>query len=131
MELENRIVVITGAGSGIGRAMAERFARERPRGIVVADRNAEAAEVAATVGGLSVTADLSTEKGVREVVEHTEAELGPIDVFCSNADISPPVGDVDVPDEGWLAHWNIHVMAHVWAAGPYCPPWSGAVRATC
>ncbi|GHA78276.1 MULTISPECIES: SDR family oxidoreductase [Streptomyces] len=122
MELENRTIVVTGGGSGIGRAMVERFAKEQPRGLVVVDRDGEAAAAAAEqVGGLAITADLTSEAEVKRVIAEAEDRFGPIDVFVSNAGIVPPLGGFEVPDEGWLQHWNIHVMAHVWAARALVP----------
>jgi NAD(P)-dependent dehydrogenase (short-subunit alcohol dehydrogenase family) len=122
VELSDRVIVITGGGSGIGRAMAERFAAERPRGIVVVDQNGDSARTAADqVGALPVTADLTRESEVLRVITETEKHFGPVDVFCSNAGIVQPVGGLDVPDEGWLKHWNLHVMSHVWAARALVP----------
>jgi NAD(P)-dependent dehydrogenase (short-subunit alcohol dehydrogenase family) len=122
MELENQTIVVTGGGGGIGRAMVERFAKERPRGIAVVDQNGEAAIASAErVGGLAIVADLTRESEVRRAISEAEAEFGPVDLFCSNAGFVPPVGGFDVPDEGWLRHWNVHVMAHVWAARALVP----------
>ena len=122
MELENQTIVVTGGGSGIGRAMVERFALEHPHGIAVVDRNGAAADaVAARVGGLAVPADLASEAEVVRVIGTVEARFGPIDLFCSNAGIARPVGGLDVPDEDWYRHWNIHVMAHLWAARALVP----------
>jgi NAD(P)-dependent dehydrogenase (short-subunit alcohol dehydrogenase family) len=122
MDLGGRTIVVTGGGSGIGRAMVERFAEESPRGIAVVDQNGAAARsVADQVGGLPITADLSSEAEVQRVIAETRARYGDIDLFCSNAGIAPPVGGVEVPDEGWQKHWNIHVMAHVWAARALAP----------
>ena len=122
VELQDRIIVVTGGGSGIGRAMVERFARNNPRGIAVVDRHGEAARtVADTVDGLAITADLSRESEVLRVITQTQAQYGPIDLFCSNAGVGPPLGGVEVPDDGWQTHWNIHVMAHVWAARALVP----------
>lgn len=122
MELTDRVIVITGGGSGIGRAMAERFAVEHPRGIAVVDQDGGSArESADRVGGLAVTADLTRESEVRRVVDETEARFGPVDVYCSNAGIVQPVGGLDVTDEAWSKHWNLHVMSHVWAARALVP----------
>ncbi|MFB7600528.1 SDR family oxidoreductase [Streptomyces sp. NPDC056160] len=122
MELEIRIIVVTGGGSGIGRPLVERFAQESPRGIVVVDRDADAAEAAVRqVGGLAVTADLTREAEVERVIAEADAHFGPVDVFCSNAGIVPPVGGFDAPDEGWQQHWNIQVMAHMCAARALVP----------
>jgi NAD(P)-dependent dehydrogenase (short-subunit alcohol dehydrogenase family) len=77
--------------------------------------------VADKVGGLALTADLSRESEVLRVIAQTEAHYGPIGLFCSNAGVGPPTGGVEVPDDGWQTHWNIHVMAHVWAARALAP----------
>jgi NAD(P)-dependent dehydrogenase (short-subunit alcohol dehydrogenase family) len=122
VELGDRIIVVTGGGSGIGRAMVERFAKDNPGGIAVVDRDGEAARmVADKVNGLAITADLSGESEVLRVIAQTEAQYGQIDLFCSNAGVGRPSGGVEVPDDGWQTHWNIHVMAHVWAARALAP----------
>jgi NAD(P)-dependent dehydrogenase (short-subunit alcohol dehydrogenase family) len=122
VELQDRIIVVTGGGSGIGRAMVERFAKDNPGGISVVDRDGEAArKVADAVNGLAITADLSRESEVLRVIAQTEAKYGPINLFCSNAGVGPPIGGFEVPDDGWQTHWNIHVMAHVWAARALVP----------
>jgi NAD(P)-dependent dehydrogenase (short-subunit alcohol dehydrogenase family) len=122
VELRDRIIVVTGGGSGIGRAMVERFAKDNPGGIAVVDRDGEAARmVADKVDGLAITADLSRESEVLRVIAQTEARYGQIDLFCSNAGVGRPSGGVEVPDDGWQTHWNIHVMAHVWAARALAP----------
>jgi NAD(P)-dependent dehydrogenase (short-subunit alcohol dehydrogenase family) len=121
MELADRTIVVTGGTSGIGRAMVERFAKEGPRGIAVVGRNTEAAvAIAEQVGGLAITADLTSEAEVKRVIAETEARFGPIDLFCSNAGLGGP-GDLETPDEEWLRNWNINVMAHVWAARALVP----------
>ncbi|GAA5025935.1 SDR family oxidoreductase [Actinopolymorpha pittospori] len=122
MELENKTIVVTGGGSGVGRAMVERFAAERPHGIAVVDRNGAAARaVVDRVGGLAIAADLCREAEVVRVIGSVQAQFGPIDLFCSNAGIVSPVGGLDVPDDDWHRHWNIHVMAHLWAARALVP----------
>jgi NAD(P)-dependent dehydrogenase (short-subunit alcohol dehydrogenase family) len=95
VELRDRIIVVTGGGSGIGRAMVERFAKDNPGGIAVVDRDGEAARmVADKVDGLAITADLSRESEVLRVIAQIEAQYGPIELFCSNAGVGPPTGGV-------------------------------------
>ncbi|GAA4567798.1 SDR family oxidoreductase [Planotetraspora kaengkrachanensis] len=121
MELRGRHVVVTGGGSGIGRALVERFASDAA-GVVVVDRDgAAAAEVAASVGGLAITADVGREREIRRVITEAEEAYGPVDLFCSNAGQAHPLGGLDTDDEGWTRQWNVHVMAHLWAARALVP----------
>jgi len=121
MELADKVIVVTGGAHGIGRAMCERFAGEGAKGIVVADRDIEAAEqVASAVGGLAVACDVAVESEIVELVSRATESYGPIDVFCSNAGIIT-MGDVDVPDEQWQDIWNINFMSHVYAARAVLP----------
>ena len=122
MELAERNVVITGAGSGIGRAAAQRFAAERPRSIVVADLDlASAEETARDVGGVAVHVDVGRETSIRELVGRAREAGGPIDLFFSNAGIPGPGGGPDAPDEEWARTWEINTMAHIWAARALIP----------
>ena len=121
MEVTDRIIVVTGGASGIGRAMCERFAAEGARHLVVADLNGEgAAEVAAAIGGSSRRVDVGVEQDLVELIDATEREIGPIDLFCSNAGIS--IGrELNEPDEVWDTIWRVNTMAHVWAARHLVP----------
>jgi NAD(P)-dependent dehydrogenase (short-subunit alcohol dehydrogenase family) len=122
MELRNAGVVITGAGSGIGAALARRFAAEGAR-VVVNDLDDEAAvRVADEVGGLSVPGDASAEESVAALVAAARARLGEIDLFCANAGIEPG-GGVHAPEEVWDRVWQVNVMAHVRAARYLLGPW--------
>lgn len=123
MELGGKVVIITGGASGIGRALALRFAAEGARGIAVADRDAAGAQATAEAIGaaaIAVPTDVSVEADVQALVERTEAELGPIDLFCSNAGIAIGAG-VETPNEDWQRIWDINVMAHVFAARAVLP----------
>jgi NAD(P)-dependent dehydrogenase (short-subunit alcohol dehydrogenase family) len=122
MELADRNLVITGAGSGIGRALALRFAQERPRALVLADVNLTAVQaVAEEVGGLAVQADVGREQEIHALVAQAREHGGPIDLFCSNAGIGGPGGGPEASDEDLQRTWEINVMAHIWAARAVLP----------
>ena len=121
MKIQDKVVVVTGGASGIGRGLCRRFAAEGPKGIVVSDYNGEgAAKVAEEIGGLAVTADVSKEADIKNLVEITTSHYGPIDLFCSNAGVAVK-GGVEAPDSDWQRCWDIHVMAHVYAARAVLP----------
>ena len=122
MEIEGRHVVVTGAGRGIGRALAQRFADDGARAVVVADMDeATAAAVAEEVGGLAVTTDVGREEDIRALVARAEEANGPIDLFFSNAGITGPSGGPEVLDADWDLLWRVNTMSHVWAARAVLP----------
>ena len=121
MEIKDRIAVVTGAASGIGRALAECFARNGAARVICADINREGAEETADLcGGIAHKVDVSSEDQIQRLVETTEAEIGPIDLFCSNAGIAIS-GGPEVGNDGWQKIWEINTMAHVWAARHVVP----------
>jgi NAD(P)-dependent dehydrogenase (short-subunit alcohol dehydrogenase family) len=121
MKLKDRIVVVTGAASGIGRAMAVRFAAEGAKKIICADIDGAGAEAtAASIGGRAFKVNVGDESAIAELVETVEREEGPIDLFCSNAGISV-AGGVEVGNDQWQRIWDINLMAHVYAARHLVP----------
>jgi NAD(P)-dependent dehydrogenase (short-subunit alcohol dehydrogenase family) len=122
VELAGRHVVITGAGSGIGRGLARRIAAEGARAVVVADLDLRSAElVAEEIGGMAVHTDVSRDSELRALVASAREANGPIDLFCSNAGVAGPSGGPEAPDEDWQRIWEINVMAHVRAARALLP----------
>lgn len=116
MQIKDKIVVVTGAASGIGKALAERFAAEGAKKVVCADLDAEgAARVAGAIGGLGVGVDVGDEASLVAMMQRVETEIGPIDLFCSNAGIGFG-GGTEVDNAKWDKIWAVNVMAHVWAA---------------
>ena len=121
MEIKNKIVVVTGAASGIGKALAERFAAEGAARVVCADLNADGAKaVAEAIGGVGYGVNVGVEAEIAGLIDTVETQIGPIDLFCSNAGILV-VGGVDAPDEDWQRIWDINVMSHVWVARHLIP----------
>ena len=115
-------VVVTGAGSGIGAALARRFAAEGAR-VVVNDINAAAAaEVAASCDAAAVPGDAASEPGIARLIATAEEVLGGIDLYCANAGVAR-AGDQDAPEPDWDISWQVNVMAHVRAARLLTGPW--------
>lgn len=123
MNLSDKVVVVTGGASGIGRALARRFADEGAGGVVVADLDgAGAQEVADEIGGLGVACDVAVEAQVTELVARAASAFGPVDLFCANAGVA--VGtDEAAPDAEWDLALAVNVKAHVYAARALLPAW--------
>jgi NAD(P)-dependent dehydrogenase (short-subunit alcohol dehydrogenase family) len=122
MLIKDKVVVVTGGGHGIGRALCERFAREGARAVTVVDRDGPAAEAAAlATGGLALAADVGDARAIQGVVSRVVDTWGRIDLFCSNAGIS--IGGVleSTTDEEWEHICRVNVMAHVYAARAVVP----------
>lgn len=116
MELKDKIIVITGGASGIGAAMARRFAAEGAKHIICADRDLAGAQaVANEIGGTAIATDVGLNADIVALIETVESDIGPIDLFVSNAGIGLD-GGVETPDEGWQKIWDINVQAHIRAA---------------
>jgi NAD(P)-dependent dehydrogenase (short-subunit alcohol dehydrogenase family) len=121
MRVADKVVVVTGGGSGIGRALAERFAQEGARQVVVADINGDNARtVAEQIGGHAVKLDVSREAELVDLINETEKHFGPIDLFCSNAGVIMGY-DLDTPDDVWQRILDINVMSHLYAARNLVP----------
>jgi NAD(P)-dependent dehydrogenase (short-subunit alcohol dehydrogenase family) len=121
MKVKDKVVVVTGGASGIGRAMARRFAAEGAAHVAVADLDGKgAASVAAEFGGSHRRVDVSEETDIRALIDETERNHGPIALFCSNAGIGIGRG-IDASDAEWQKIWDVNLMSHVYAARNLIP----------
>jgi len=121
MDIKNRVVVITGGGSGIGEALAHACTDAGASQVVVADLHGDqAARVADDIGGSAVEIDVRSEDATRQLVEETESRFGPIGVFASNAGYVT-VGGLEDSNERIQQMWEVHVMAHIYAARAVVP----------
>ncbi|WSG10198.1 SDR family oxidoreductase [Micromonospora sp. NBC_01739] len=124
LRLPGAAVVVTGAGSGIGAALAERFAAAGAE-VIVNDLDAEAAQrVAERIGGYACPGDAADPAGVADLVNLARRRLGRVDLFCANAGVVP----ADDTEAGWERAWRINLMSHVYAARELLPAWLAAGR---
>lgn len=124
MDIQGKVAIVTGGGSGIGAGMAQRFVREGARGVVVADINLENAQAVAKALGekaLAVRCDVSKEADIQAMVAATRERFGQVDIFFSNAGILGRMGGIELEDALWEKMWQVHGMAHIWAARAVIP----------
>ncbi len=123
MHLKNKTTIVTGGGSGIGRALCIAFAREGAN-VVVADLDYDAAAATASdINALAIACDVSNEQDIVSLVTQTQQKFGPVDLFCSNAGLfrGEPDHAASASNEDWQTCWEVHVMAHVYAARAVLP----------
>ena len=125
MQIKGKIVVVTGAASGIGKALCERFAMEGARAVVVSDIDqpgidATVSDLASKTNAVGIRCDVSKEDEINSLANKTLEQFGHIDLFCSNAGIFTAGGE-SVSTKAWQQIWEINVMAHVFAARSVLP----------
>lgn len=122
MNLQDKVVIVTGGANGIGRALCKRFAAEGARGVVVSDLDFDAArQVADEINGLAVKTDVANEADIIALVAKANKAFGSVDLFCSNAGIGGIPGFEQVTNEAWQNIWEVNVMAHIFAARAVLP----------
>lgn len=115
MQINDAVVVVTGAASGIGEALAHRFAREDVSVVVAIDRDGDGAQrVAEAVDGVAFELDVADDGATVEVFDSIDKQFGRVDIVCLNAGIATG-GSVDEPNEVWERAWQVNVMSHVYA----------------
>jgi NAD(P)-dependent dehydrogenase (short-subunit alcohol dehydrogenase family) len=125
VDIDDRVIVVTGGASGIGRELCRAFGARGARGVTVADIDGAGADrVAAEFEGasraLAVQVDVADEDQVAAMVRKTEEAFGPVDLFCANAGIIVG-GGVEAPDADWERMWAVNVLSHVYAARSVLP----------
>ena len=119
MEIENKVIVVTGGSGGIGQALVTSFIHEKAKVVIVLDINFDNFEL----GGkklISKVCDVTNEKELNTIIDEINLEFGLIDIFCSNAGILS-LGNEQTSRKDWNKNWDLHVMSHVFAAKKLIP----------
>ncbi len=119
MEIENKVIVVTGGSGGIGKAMATRFIHENAKFVILLDIKFDKSESESN-NLISKICDVTNEKKLTRIIDEINHEFGLIDIFCSNAGILS-LGNEQTSIEDWNKNWNLHVMSHVFAAKKLIP----------
>ena len=124
MQIQGKVVIVTGGSNGIGRALCHKFAAAGAKAVVIADIDREAgvkvaSEIRSTPGGFA-HCNVASEKDVRNLVDSITDSCGQVDIFCSNAGIGV-AGGPEASDQDWRRSWEVNVMAHVYAARAVLP----------
>ncbi len=136
MEIKGKRIVVTGGARGIGEALVRRFVEEGASEVVIADLDLDAANALRAELGTAQTrlhacsVDAGAEPAIQQLIECTEAELGPIDLFCSNAGTGSGKG-LDASDRDWERNWALNVMSHIYAARRMVARGGGYLLNTC
>ena len=112
MKIEGKRIVVTGAASGIGRALAHAFNDNGASKVVCADLNFEEAQnTADSFKGLAIKCNVGDENEIQDLVQESTDWMEGIDIFCSNAGIMGETGLLETSSEKWQSIWEINVMA--------------------
>ncbi|MEM9622981.1 MAG: SDR family oxidoreductase [Pseudomonadota bacterium] len=123
MEIKDKLAVVTGAGSGIGRSLAQGFVERGARLVVCTDLDGDnAAETATMIGEQAISAalDVGEEAAIEQLVQDIESQHGGIDIFVSNAGYGQG-GGLNLPTEEWARMMNVHTWSHLAAARAVVP----------
>ena len=121
MDIERKVVVITGGASGIGKAVGKLMVNKGADKVFLADLNEKLLnKTAEEIGAIPIVCDVSNEESIKELVNEVTLQTNLIDLFMSNAGIYVE-GDENTLNQEWMRNWSIHVMAHVSAARAVLP----------
>lgn len=135
--LSGKLCVVTGGGSGIGKALCEELSKAGAGGVYVVDISRESAEkVAASLPSMAThnkpnnyfrcnfgVAEVGNEEDIKRVIHDAWKFFDRVDMFFSNAGIMTVGGVDDVSNEQWERIFNVNVMSHVFAARHLVPLW--------
>ena len=122
MQIKDKRVVVTGAASGIGKALCEAFKSADAKSIVCVDMNIEgASETANDIDGLAIQANVGKEEDIINVIKESNDYSGGVDIFCSNAGIGGVHGFFEVKTSDWQNIWEVNVQSHIFAAKHVLP----------
>jgi len=124
MEIQGKVVIVTGGSNGIGRALCHKFAAAGAKAVVIADIDRQAGlkvanEIKNTPGGFA-HCNVASERDVKNLVDSITDVLGRVDIFCSNAGIGTSGGE-EAADKDWQRSWEVNVLAHIYAARAVLP----------
>lgn len=122
MSLVGSGVVVTGAGAGIGEAIARRLVDGGARVVVNDIDEAAAHRVAQDIGAVAIPGDAATESGVTSLINDATQALGEIDIYFANAGVESG-GGLSASEDDWARTFEVNVMAHVRAARILVPRW--------
>src|SRR6185312_5404817 len=128
MDIDGKVAVVTGAGSGIGRALAAALSGAGAR-VMVGDIHRDAAEETAGIisaqghRAVAHVADASTDAGISALIAYAETQFGPVDIYVANAGIGGPPGLV-IPEREWDRVIDVNLRAHIRAATQLMPVWA-------
>jgi len=122
MQIKDKRVVVTGAASGIGKALCEAFKSADAKSVVCVDMNIEgASETANDIDGLAIQANVGKEEDIINVIKESNDYSGGVDIFCSNAGIGGVHGFFEVQTSDWQNIWEVNVQSHIFAAKHVLP----------
>ncbi|GIS97299.1 MAG: 2-deoxy-D-gluconate 3-dehydrogenase [Gammaproteobacteria bacterium] len=109
MKLENQIAIVTGAGRGIGKAIAEAYAAEGAHVVCAARSVDEIDKVAKTIGGSAIPCDVSDEKSIQSLIDNVVDQHGRIDILVNNAGAVARLPVHELPVEEWDTVLNVNL----------------------